>query len=101
MELQENDEIELIIDLPPEYCHYRDEGCDLAESCLECPFDECVYEEPGGRQRRLKRERNGEMARLYTEEGKGVKDLAEIFGVSCRTVQRALKAALLNPEKRG
>ena len=25
-------------DLPPEYCHYRDEGCDLAESCLDCPF---------------------------------------------------------------
>ncbi|MFC2011982.1 hypothetical protein ACFLVU_02510 [Chloroflexota bacterium] len=36
------------LDLPPEYCHYRDEGCDLAESCLNCPFARCVYDEPGG-----------------------------------------------------
>ena len=26
------------IDLPPEFCRYRDEGCELAESCLDCPF---------------------------------------------------------------
>ena len=37
-------------DLPPEYCHYRDEGYELAGSCLNCPFPQCVYDEPGGRQ---------------------------------------------------
>ena len=26
------------LDLRPEFCHYRDEGCDLAKSCLNCPF---------------------------------------------------------------
>ena len=35
MELERTDEVEL--DLPPEYCHYRDEGCDLADSCLDLP----------------------------------------------------------------
>jgi transposase len=33
------------------------------------------------------------MARMYTTEGKGVKEMAEIFKVSQRTVQRALKRA--------
>ena len=33
------------------------------------------------------------MARMYTVEGKGIRELAEIFKVSQRTVQRALKKA--------
>jgi len=92
MELERVSEIEL--DLPPEYCHYRDAGCELADSCLNCPFTKCVYDEPGGKQRWLKRLRAREMARLFTTEGKGIKELAIMFGVSQRTVQRALKVAL-------
>jgi hypothetical protein len=99
VELEENAEVE--IDLPPEYLHYRDEGCELAESCLECPFEVCIYDEPGGKQRLVKSLRNKEMARLFTDEGKKVKELAEIFGVSQRTVQRALKSALGNSSERG
>ena len=78
-------------DLPPEYCHYRDEGCDLADSCLNCPLPKCVFEEPGGRQRWLKTQRDKEIVRLFIDEGKGVKELALMFGISQRTVQRALK----------
>jgi hypothetical protein len=81
-------------DLPPEYCRYRDEGCDLSCSCLSCPFPNCLYEEPGGRQRWVKILRAREMARLFTTKGKSVRELALIFGVSPRTVQRALKVAL-------
>ncbi len=77
-------------DLPPEYCHYRDEGCDLAESCLDCPFPQCIYEQPRGRQHWLKKQRDIEMVRLFNSEGKEVKELALLFGVSQRTVQRAL-----------
>ena len=91
METEKHDEAEL--DLPPEFCRYRDEGCELAESCLHCPFVKCIYDEPGGKQRWLKRLRAREMARLFTTEGKGIKELAVIFGVSQRTVQRVLKAA--------
>ncbi len=43
-----------VLDLPPEYCHYHDEGCELAASCLECTFARCVYDQSGGRQRWLK-----------------------------------------------
>jgi hypothetical protein len=77
-------------DLPPEYCHYRDEGCEYAESCLGCPFPQCLYDEPRGRQRWLKELRNREIKRLFTG-GWGVKELAGLFGVSQRTIQRALK----------
>jgi len=82
------------LDLPPEYCRYQDEGCDLADSCLNCPFPKCVYDQPGGRHHWLKRLRDREMVRLFTTEGKGVNELAIIFGVSQRTVQRALKSSL-------
>jgi hypothetical protein len=82
-------------DLPPEFCHYRDDGCDLAASCLSCPFPQCIYEQPGGKQRWLKTVRNREIIRLFTREGKGVKELALMFGVSTRTVQRALGKTLV------
>ena len=87
-ELKDNE-----LDLPPEYCRYQDDGCDLASSCLDCPFPHCIYEQPRGRQRWLKKSREREMIRLFTTGGKGIKELAVIFGVSQRTVQRALKRA--------
>lgn len=77
-------------DLQPEYCHYRDEGCEYADSCLGCPFPHCLYDEPRGRQRWLKELRNREINRLF-KGGWGVRELAGLFGVSQRTIQRALK----------
>ena len=99
MELEYTNEVGL--DLPPEYCHYQDEGCDLADSCLNCPFTKCVYDEHGGKRRWLKKLRAREMARLFTTKGKGIRELALIFGVSQRTVQRALKVALGDSTRRG
>lgn len=80
-------------DLPPEYCHFRDEGCEFADSCLNCPFEKCIYDEPRGKQHYIKRLRDKEIARLFTSDGKGIKELALMFGLSQRTVQRALKGA--------
>jgi AraC-like DNA-binding protein len=77
-------------DLRPEFCHYRDEGCEYAQSCLACPFPQCLYDEPGGRQRWLKDLRNKEIKKLFGARWK-VNELALLFGVSQRTVQRALK----------
>jgi len=79
------------LDLPPEYCHYRDEGCDLAGSCLNCPLPGCIYDQFGGKQRWLKRLRDREIMRLAGTQGSGVKELATMFRLSQRTVQRALK----------
>jgi AraC-like DNA-binding protein len=81
------------IDLPPEYCQYQDAGCEFSRSCLNCHLPVCVYDEHGGKQRLLKKRRAAEMAKLFTKEGKDISELAQIFGVSRRTVQRALKTA--------
>ena len=81
------------LDLPPEFCHYQDNGCEFADSCLDCPFPECLYDEPGGKQRWLKCLRDEAVLRLFTRRGKTIKDLALMFGVSRRTIQRILKRA--------
>jgi hypothetical protein len=74
----------------PEHCHYRDEGCELAESCLNCPFSRCIYDEPGGKQHFVKTLRDREIRRRY-RSGSSLRELAALFGISQRTVHRALK----------
>ena len=93
-ELEKKEATENESDLPPEYCHYRDEGCEFADSCLGCPFTQCLYDEPRGKQRWLKELRNKEIAGLFSSGGWGVKELALMFGLSQRTIQRALKSTL-------
>lgn len=80
-------------DLLPEQCHYRDEGCDLAPACLECPFPRCLLEEPDGKRRWLKGRRDQKMYSLFYEGGRAVREIAVEYRVSERTVQRALRAA--------
>jgi hypothetical protein len=79
-------------DLKPEYCRYRDEGCEYAKACLDCPFPQCLYDEPRGRQRWMKQMRDKEIKRLLNA-GRKVKELAMFFGLSQRTIQRALKSS--------
>ena len=76
-------------DLRPEYCNYHDEGCEYAGSCLACPFPQCLYDEPRGRQHWLKDLRNREINRLFAGGWK-INELGPLFGLSQRTIQRAL-----------
>lgn len=77
-------------DLQPEYCQYTDEGCNYASSCLECPFPYCLYEKPRPKQRSLNNFRNRKITRLF-ESGWKIKELADTFRLSYRTVQRIIK----------
>jgi len=79
-----------LIDLLPEEFPYDDEGCELSPSCLNCPFPTCIREEPWGKERWLKLRRAERMIQLKGE-GKSTAEIARIFGVSIRTVQRWLK----------
>ncbi|MBI4285930.1 MAG: sigma-70 family RNA polymerase sigma factor [Chloroflexi bacterium] len=81
-------------DLPPEFCHYRDEGCEFARACLDCPLPRCVYDHPGGGYLWRKGQRNAEMVRLFMVEAMSVKEIARRFSISERTVQRVLRKAL-------
>lgn len=55
------------LDLLPEYCRYQDDGCEFADSCLNCPFPECIYAQPGGRQQWLKGLRDKEVLKLHAQ----------------------------------
>jgi hypothetical protein len=92
VDIRERSCIEDGIDLPPEYCRYRDEGCGLSASCLHCPFPRCLrHEESDGGARWLREPRAAEMASMLAA-GKKTKEIAAVFGVCQRTVQRVLKA---------
>lgn len=76
----------------PDYHEYRDEGCTLFPSCLECPLSRCRYDEQAEGQRRTALKlRDREVMRQRRETGEGAAELARIFGVSTRTVQRIIR----------
>lgn len=83
-------ETQLLWDVLPEEFPYEDKGCELFPSCLNCPFPDCLKEEPWGKERFLKRRRAQRMLELR-QEGKSIREIARIFEVSPRTVQRWLK----------
>ncbi len=79
-----------MVEFLAESFEWRDEGCELYPRCLECPLEKCVEEEPRLRQRlrmRLRAERMGALR----AKGKSSAEIARMFNVSVRTVQRALK----------
>jgi len=79
-------------DALPENVRYRDEGCDLSPSCLNCRLPVCRYDFPPAARRRLRTlDRDEEIARLRRRERLPIADLASRFNVSRRTVFRILK----------
>jgi hypothetical protein len=71
--------------------YYKDEGCEAFSSCLSCPLPECLEEKPGGRQKWLKDRRNKE-AWGYYQKGKSTAEIANLMGLSQRTVQRIVRS---------
>ena len=84
-------DVEPIFDPLPEYFGYKDEGCDLFHSCLQCPFPNCRYDEQLMGRRAATRIRDTELLRRRRLDNKSVSELARIFGVSKRTVQRIIR----------
>jgi transcriptional regulator of acetoin/glycerol metabolism len=76
-------------DALPEHTQYADTGCEVHHSCLTCPLVRCRFDEPGGTRVLLRRGRDVQMAALQ-RRGKSVNEIARRYGVSRRTVFRAL-----------
>jgi len=74
-----------------EYEHYPDTGCDLADSCLNCPLPRCVEDMPRGKAGHRQKEVDSEIASLHEIRGVSVIEIARRFNVTKRTVQRSLK----------
>ncbi len=79
-----------MVDFRSEDIEWRDGGCELHPRCLECPLERCVEEEPRLRQR-LRLQMRAEKMRELRAQGKSTAEIARAFGVSVRTVQRALQ----------
>lgn len=75
----------------PEHTDYRDDGCEVAPACLECPLVRCRYDERGGRKAMEARERHHEIRTAYLDGNTDVDSLASEFHVSRRTVFRAVE----------
>lgn len=90
------------IDALPEHTDYVDRGCDLYPSCLSCPLPRCRYEEPGGAAAMIRNGRDASILRLAREDGMSVDRLAQMFGLSRRTIFRVLKGGreVQNPGRR-
>ena len=73
----------------PEGMEYRDDGCEVAPKCLECPLPRCRYDVKGGARVMINVDRDAEIERLRAE-GYSHDDIAARFGVSRRTVFRVL-----------
>ena len=80
-------------DALPEHTHFMDAGCDLYPSCLECPLPKCRYEEPGGAAAMLRTGRDDRILHLAGEGRMSIDGLAEMFGLSRRTIFRVLRKA--------
>ena len=79
------------MDALPEQMHYIDTGCEASMSCLECPLPRCKFDDPVWYQAYRRRERDEEIASACIYENLQAFEAANRFGVSVRTVQRALR----------
>jgi hypothetical protein len=84
--------IDDLLDLLPEFCEYRDDGCDAAAAGLECPFPRCLQEIKGATQKWMTQLRDREIARRHSC-GEEVALLSKKFGVCARTIERIVKTS--------
>ena len=83
-------------DTLPENTRYRDDGCDAALTCLECPLSLCKYDDPGWLQRENRRTRDDEIFRLRSQHV-AVTEISKRFGISTRTVHRIVQRGGATP----
>ena len=81
---------EPILDGLPEHTHYVDRGCDVSASCLRCPLPQCRFDDPAWYQA-YKREARDREVLAACEDGLSVFEVARQFGISPRTVYRAVQ----------
>jgi hypothetical protein len=76
----------------PEDTFYRDEGCEVARSCLACPLALCVLDRPGSTSER-RREGRDRLIRVLFTRGWPATRIARQFGISAAQARRIGKAS--------
>ena len=83
-------------DTLPENTRYKDDGCDVSLTCLDCPLPLCKYDDPGWLQRESRRTRDDEIFRLR-QKRIPVAEISQRFGISTRTVHRIVQRGGATP----
>lgn len=87
-------------DTLPENTRYRDDGCEVSATCVNCPLPVCKYDDPGWLRRENRHDRDVEILQRR-DEGLPVPDIARRFGLSTRTVHRVLQRGAPGPVSSG
>ena len=81
------------MDVLPEHFPYRDNGCEVSQSCLSCPLPKCKHDDPGWLRSYRRDQRDRHLLSVRRHENASVGDLAQRFQISERTVHRILARA--------
>ncbi len=74
-----------------EFYHYVDTGCEVSDSCLDCPLPKCRYDDPAWYQRNRRLARDFRIVKTMQQEALSIEDTALRFGITNRTVFRILQ----------
>ena len=74
-----------------EFYHYVDTGCEVSDSCLDCPLPKCRYDDPAWYLRNRRLARDFRIVQTMQQEALSIEDTAERFGITNRTVFRILQ----------
>lgn len=76
----------------PWWQHLEDTGCSVAPKCLECPLPRCIYEDGALDEIRSQRvEVRNQQIYSLRQQGLSVDEIAQLHGLSNRSVWRILK----------
>ncbi len=78
-------------DVLQDFYVYRDAGCEISPSCLQCPLPECKYDNPRWARREKRSERDRQIVYAFRQGGMTAPQVAVQFDISPRTVFRILK----------
>jgi hypothetical protein len=67
---------------------YEDTGCHVHPKCLECPLPECILDDPMI-VRKIERQQRDAQVMSLLGQGYGTAEVAEMMGLTERTVFRA------------
>ena len=79
------------VDSRPEFFPYKDEGCEASKLCTLCPLPQCKYDDPAAYRWAQKAQRWQQIAEAVKREHLSIAEAVQRFGVSRRTVFRAVK----------
>lgn len=74
----------------PGIVHYADTGCEVARTCLECPLSRCKFDDMAWFNSYRRLARDFHIATAIHSEGLSVKEAAQRFSVTPRTIFRIL-----------